>query len=89
MRNTLFSFFLLAVTSMAYASSPEKSLSVIPTSKVMIHDPVLAKQGDTYYLFATGQGISVMSSKDRENWKFEKPVFDKAPQWAVEAHQGL
>lgn len=88
MRNTLFSFFLLAVTSMAYASSPEKSLSVIPTSKVMIHDPVLAKQGDTYYLFATGQGISVMSSKDRENWKFEKPVFDKAPQWAVEAIKG-
>ena len=54
----------------------------------MTHDPVLAKQGDTYYLFATGQGISVMSSKDLKNWKFEKPVFEEAPQWAVETVKG-
>ena len=52
------------------------------------HDPVLAKQGDTYYLFATGQGVSVMSSKDLKRWKFEKPVFAEAPQWAVEAIDG-
>lgn len=83
------SFLLcLAIAGTACASSPEKNLSLIPTGKVMTHDPVLAKQGDTYYLFATGQGISVMSSKDRKNWKFEKPVFDKAPQWAVEAIKG-
>lgn len=81
-------FLSLVVTKEIYPLPPEKHSSVIPTSKVMTHDPVLAKQGDTYYLFATGQGISVMSSKDRKNWKFEKPVFDKAPQWAVEAIKG-
>lgn len=48
----------------------------------------MAKQGDTYYLFATGMGVSVMSSKDLKTWRFEKPVFDKAPQWAVEAVKG-
>ena len=58
--------FLLAVAGALQASPPRKPSSVIPTSKVMTHDPVLAKQGDTYYLFATGQGISVMSSKDME-----------------------
>lgn len=26
-----------------------------------------------------------MSSKDLKTWKFEKPVFAEAPQWAVEA----
>ena len=87
MKHIIFSFIFLAAASAAYASSPKKS-SVIPASKVMTHDPVLAKQGDTYYLFATGQGISVMSSKDLKNWKFEKPVFEEAPQWAVETVKG-
>lgn len=67
----LFSFFLLIAAGAVYASSLEEKPAVIPVSKVMTHDPVLAKQGDTYYLFATGHGISVMSSKDLQNWKFE------------------
>ena len=87
MKHIIFSFIFLAAASTAYASSPKKS-SVIPASKVMTHDPVLANQGDTYYLFATGQGISVMSSKVLKNWKFEKPVFEGAPQWAVETVKG-
>ncbi|WP_240676161.1 arabinan endo-1,5-alpha-L-arabinosidase [Botryobacter ruber] len=52
---------------------------------IMVHDPVMTKQGDTYYLFSTGHGISVWSSKDMKNWKPEKPVFETAPAWAVEA----
>lgn len=76
MKHIIFSFIFLAAASAAYASSPKKS-SVIPTSKVMTHDPVLAKQGDTYYLFATGHGISVMSSKDLKNWKFENRYLRK------------
>lgn len=50
-----------------------------------VHDPVMARQGDTYYLFCTGFGISVFSSKDLKSWKVEKPVFDRPPAWAVEA----
>ena len=30
------------------------------TDSPLVHDPVMAKQGDTYYLFATGEGVSVM-----------------------------
>jgi arabinan endo-1,5-alpha-L-arabinosidase len=48
------------------------------------HDPVLIKEGDRYYLFATGQGISILSSPDLITWKFEPPVFREAPAWAVE-----
>jgi hypothetical protein len=29
-----------------------------------VHDPVLIKENDTYYLFCTGQGIPVRTSKD-------------------------
>jgi len=52
---------------------------------VRVHDPVMIKQNDVYYLFCTGSGISVFSSKDLKSWKAEKPVFDLPPQWAVEA----
>lgn len=52
---------------------------------ISVHDPVMAKQGDTYYLFCTGMGVSIWSSKDLKNWKREKPVFNEAPKWAVEA----
>lgn len=55
----------------------------------IVHDPVMIRQGDTYYLFCTGMGISVFTSKDMTTWKREKPVFDSAPQWAVDAVPGF
>lgn len=54
-----------------------------------VHDPVMIRQDSTYYLFCTGFGISVFSSKDMKSWKRERPVFDKAPAWAVEAVPGF
>src|SRR5450759_1811906 len=56
--------------------------------KIMVHDPVMIKQGDTFYLFCTGMGITMWSSGDMVNWKKEKQVFEKAPDWAVEAIPG-
>jgi arabinan endo-1,5-alpha-L-arabinosidase len=55
----------------------------------VVHDPVMIKEGGTYYLFCTGMGISVFSSTDMKSWKQEKPVFDSAPTWAVEAVKGF
>lgn len=54
-------------------------------TNISVHDPVMAKQGDTYYLFCTGMGISVWSSKNLKEWKKEEPVFSEAPVWAVKA----
>jgi len=56
-----------------------------PQKNISVHDPVMTKQGDTYYLFCTGRGIAVWSSKDLETWNPEKPVFNTAPEWAVQA----
>lgn len=53
------------------------------------HDPVLMQQNGTYYLFATGRGIAVWSSKDRQTWTPEKPVFATPPAWAVAAVPGF
>jgi arabinan endo-1,5-alpha-L-arabinosidase len=52
---------------------------------VPVHDPAMIRQGDTYYLFATGRGIVVWSSHDLVHWKREKPIFAAPPAWAVAA----
>ena len=53
-----------------------------PSPAIPIHDPVLTRQNDTYYLFGTGSGVTVWSSKDRKSWTAEKPVFAAPPAWA-------
>ncbi|MFD2966122.1 family 43 glycosylhydrolase [Sphingobacterium bambusae] len=53
--------------------------------KLPVHDPVLIQQGDCFYLFSTGQGITVASSRDLKNWTREAPVFAEPPAWAVKA----
>jgi arabinan endo-1,5-alpha-L-arabinosidase len=50
--------------------------------QVSIHDPVMAKEGDVYYLFSTGPGITFYSSTDLQNWKLRGRVFSGEPSWA-------
>lgn len=70
------------------AAQPVAVGTVLPTRQTPVHDPVMIKQDNTYYLFCTGFGISVWSSADMKEWKKEKPVFEKAPEWAVNAIPG-
>jgi beta-xylosidase len=49
--------------------------------EISVHDPVLIKQNETYYLYCTGEGISVFSSKDLINWNKEPAVFKEKPVW--------
>ena len=48
---------------------------------ITVHDPVMIKQNDTYYLYCTGQGISAFSSKDLKNWNPEPAIFKEKPTW--------
>ena len=41
-----------------------------------VHDPVMIKAGDTYYVFSTG--LAVKTSKDMVNWTNAGPVFDRS-----------
>ncbi|MCQ2203368.1 MAG: family 43 glycosylhydrolase [Bacteroidales bacterium] len=58
------------------------------TDNPITHDPVMAKEGDTYYVFATGNGVSVMESKDLKNWTYKKPCIDELPKWLKEKFPG-
>ncbi|MDA3880342.1 MAG: arabinan endo-1,5-alpha-L-arabinosidase [Prolixibacteraceae bacterium] len=56
-----------------------------------VHDPVMIKGGDTYYVFGTG--ISVKTSKDKINWTNAAGVFAKdapLPWWKndIPEHNG-
>ena len=57
-------------------------------SEPWVHDPVMAKEGDTYHLYFTGLNISSMSSKDLASWRFERSVFSRPPQWAMDSVRG-
>jgi arabinan endo-1,5-alpha-L-arabinosidase len=48
-----------------------------------VHDPVMIKEKDTYYVFHTGRGVSVKKSKDKINWARANSVFpmDQLPKW--------
>jgi arabinan endo-1,5-alpha-L-arabinosidase len=85
---TLFAI-LLTCWLLQAGAQPVPEGTVLPTRETPVHDPVLIKEKDTYYLFCTGMGISVWSSKDLKNWRKEAPVFSKAPEWAVQAVPGF
>ena len=75
-KSFVFSFALLSLIFSAQLSAQ---------TEIIVHDPVMIRQNNTYYVFCTGWGISVFSSTDMKNWKNEAPVFAKAPQWAVDS----
>lgn len=63
--------------------------AIASAAQVSIHDPVMAKEGDTYYLFSTGPGITFYSSDDMENWRHEGRIFATEPEWARRAVPGF
>ena len=54
-----------------------------------VHDPVMIKEGDTYYLFCTGMGVSMMKSKDMKTWEEYGSIFEEAPKWTVASLPGF
>jgi arabinan endo-1,5-alpha-L-arabinosidase len=79
---------LLSVLMLSAQRQQDSVGTITPTRQTPVHDPVMIKEGNTYYLFCTGFGISVFSSTDMKNWKKEKPVFATPPKWAVETIPG-
>jgi len=80
---------LLAALSLSLSAQRLPVGTVLPTDSVPVHDPVIIREGSQFYLFHTGNGISVWSSRDLKKWKKEASVFDKPPAWAVAAIPGF
>jgi arabinan endo-1,5-alpha-L-arabinosidase len=84
--------FILLTTPFSLLAQPGSSVktgTILPARDVPLHDPVMIKQNGTFYLFSTGNGISVWSSPDLKNWQMQAPVFSTPPQWAVDTIPGF
>ena len=92
MRKTVISLVLLAscVTLLAQGQRhPRRNLPFV-TDMPMVHDPVMAYEDSTYYLFATGMGIQKMTSKDRKSWTVHaEPVMSVIPKWTHDSVPGF
>ena len=55
------------------------------TGDVGVHDPSIIKQGESYYIFSTGNGIPIKRSRDLVRWENAGRVFDGMPAWVAEA----
>ena len=77
-------------TAQAQQQHPHMRGENFQTETPMTHDPVMAKEGDTYYLYATGIGIQQMTSKDRRVWTVSRqPVMTVIPGWTTDSVPGF
>ncbi|MBN1780548.1 arabinan endo-1,5-alpha-L-arabinosidase [bacterium] len=65
------------------------SITAAENNQVDVHDPAMAKEGDTYYLFSSGPGITTYSSGDMKTWTLEGRIFPDEPSWARRAAPGF
>lgn len=68
-----------------YAQQGEGARKGRVVREPLVHDPVMAKEGDTYYLYSTGHNVSSFSSKDLSEWTIRHGVFPAPPQWAMDS----
>src|SRR3954467_501102 len=52
-----------------------------------VHDPVIIKEKDTWYLFCTGG--TIRRSNDLHRWTLTGKVFDQLPDWATREIAGI
>lgn len=85
MRSQVLGFILLSLISpVAGQSAPRQ-----PSVRNFIHDPsTIVKCQDTYWVFATGHGISSRHSTNLVDWERGPSVFTAAPDWTVQAVPG-
>jgi arabinan endo-1,5-alpha-L-arabinosidase len=78
------------------AALPAAGRAVVPPALIeprgaieRIHDPVMAQEGDTFFVFSTGPLILVICSQDMVNWEVCYRVFDRPPGWVLKAVSGV
>src|SRR5262249_35759932 len=78
------------VSTCAPQTAPPRAEVLQMTGDVSpVHDPVIMKEGDTYYVYCTGGGtggqgvIPIRTSKDLRNWPLAGYVLARLPAWAT------
>ena len=83
---------LALIVSVSAIAQQHRHFPIEPfvTDKPMVHDPVMAFEDSTWYIFATGMGIQQMTSVDRKNWTvLPQPVMSVIPKWTRDSVPGF
>lgn len=88
MRKLAIAFFLIVALQAPAQRRSDSVGTLYTTRQTPVHDPVMIREGNSYYIFSTGFGINVYTSKDMKTWRKENPVFSQPPQWAVDTVKG-
>ena len=92
MKKTVISMMLLAfgTAQAVYGQQHQAERMPFTTDTPMVHDPVMAYEDSTYYIFATGMGIQQMTSRDRKMWTVSpEPVMSAIPKWTRDSVPGF
>jgi arabinan endo-1,5-alpha-L-arabinosidase len=75
-------FFVVASICLCAVSFAQDTINPLK-GDIRVHDPVMIKEGDTYYIFHTGKGVAIKTSKDRIHWQKAGSVFssENLPAW--------
>ncbi len=80
---TLICACCLAAPAAADAADPARAHTARDDATRRVHDPVMIRAADAWYLFSTGPGVPIRRSRDLVHWEHIGRVFpNDVPAWA-------
>jgi arabinan endo-1,5-alpha-L-arabinosidase len=73
---------IVTLTTVMDDATTATNVFTVHSTQLSIHDPAMAKEGDTYYLFSSGPGIMFYTSRDMVQWRMGGRIFSNEPSWA-------
>ena len=91
MKRMLITSVVLLVSATLFSQTGRRShREAFTTDTPMVHDPVMACEDSTYYIFATGMGIQQLTSRDRRTWTVKaEPLMTVIPRWTHDSVPGF
>ncbi len=81
---------LATLSCAALMAQPPRMQREMKMTDPWVHDPVVAWEDSVYHLFATGMGISHLTSRDLVNWQMDRSAtLSLIPGWATDSVPGL
>lgn len=90
MKRLIVCLTLVSLCVVLTAQRQRRPFAAFKTQTPMVHDPVMAWEDSTYYIYSTGMGIQQMTSKDLKTWTVKpEPLMTVIPQWTRDSVLGF
>ena len=90
MKRLIVCLTLVSLCVVLTAQRQRRPFAAFETQAPMVHDPVMAWEDSTYYIYSTGMGIQQMTSKDLKTWTVKpEPLMTVIPQWTRDSVPGF